>query len=340
MPTSIASVKCSLTKQSFLACLILIAVFALSTVPTVIAQTTTTLWGDVKVDESKVDSKQPLSLSLILYNMAGIVVGRQTVPAGGRYRFNARPGEYDIAIEVETSEIARIHVILSGVPGGDYRQDLEFEWKPGLGEVKPKPGTVSAADLYKRSPATEATFKKAQTAVDNKKYEDAATLFTQVVERDNQDFQAWSELGTVYLFLKKESEAENAYLKAIEVRPNFSLAFLNLGRLRIAQKKFDQAIDPLTKVIGLQPESAEANFLLGEAYLQTKKGSKAVVYLTEAGRLGKPEAHLRLAMLYNAVGMKDKAAAEYEEFLKKKPDSPDRSKLEDYIKANKAKPNE
>ena len=43
------------------------------------------------------------------------------------------------------------------------------------------------------------------------------------------------------------------------------------------------------------PTSADANFLLGEAYLQIKKGSKAVPYLNEAAKLGKVEAHLRLA---------------------------------------------
>ena len=53
-----------------------------------------------------------------------------------------------------------------------------------------------------------------------------------------------------------------------------------------------------------------------------------------AARLGKSEAHLRLAWLYNAAGMKDKAAIEYEEFLKKKPDYSDRKRLEDYISTN------
>ena len=47
------------------------------------------------------------------------------------------------------------------------------------------------------------------------------------------------------------------------------------------------------------------------------------------------QAHLRLAALYNAAGLKDKAAIEYEEFLKKKPDYPDRKKLEQYISQNK-----
>ena len=64
----------------------------------------------------------------------------------------------------------------------------------------------------------------------------------------------------------------------------------------------------------------------------------AVGFLNEAIKLdplGMADAHLRLATLYNAAGMKDKAAAEYEAFLKKRPDYPDRKKLEQYIAENK-----
>jgi Tfp pilus assembly protein PilF len=94
----------------------------------------------------------------------------------------------------------------------------------------------------------------------------------------------------------------------------------------------------LEQSIKLRPNSAQANDLLGEAYLQLQKGSKAVVYLTEALKLdpdGMAPAHLRLAKLYNAAGMKNKAAEEYEEFLKKRPNYPDRKTLEDYITQNR-----
>src|SRR4029453_10572399 len=91
---------------------ILVGVFVLFLVVlpsrSVHAQTNLTLWGEVKVKNSAAEIKKPLSLNIILYNLAGIVVGRQTVPSGGRYRFNnMRAGEYDLAIEVETNEIAR-----------------------------------------------------------------------------------------------------------------------------------------------------------------------------------------------------------------------------------------
>lgn len=117
---------------------------------------------------------------------------------------------------------------------------------------------------------------------------------------------------------------------------------MNLGRVRVLRKNFEGAIEPLTKAVEIQPTSAAANYYLGESYLQIKKGSKAVGYLNQAIKLdpvGRADAHLRLATLYNAAGLKDRAALEYEEFLKKKPNFPDRKKLEDYIAANKKKAN-
>jgi len=299
-----------------------------------------TLFGDVKVDESGARGNKLGSLTIVLYSQGGAtIIGRTTVPVNGRYRFNNVPaGEYELAVEAEMSEIARLHVSVSGRPGSDYQQDLEFAWKPMGPNTSSKPATVSAADLYQRSSANESLFVKAQSSLNGKKYEEAVTLLTQVVKSDPQDFQAWSELGTALLLSDKKSEAEKAYEHAVEARPTFKLALLNLGRLRLAEKKYDEAIVTLTTLVQLDPGSPDGNLFLGEAYLQIKKGSKAVSYLNEAARLGRPDAHLRLATLYDAVGMKDKAVAEYQEFLKKRPEYPDRKKLEKYIADNSKKP--
>jgi len=137
---------------------------------------------------------------------------------------------------------------------------------------------------------------------------------------------------------KDFGKAEGAYERAGEVNPSFFPSFFNLAKLRISQKRFEAAIEALNQSVKLKPDSPQANYLLGDAYLQIKKGSKAVIYLNEALKLdpiGMAQAHLRLAVLYNAAGMKGKAADEYEAFLKKKPDYPDRNKLEQYIATNK-----
>jgi len=260
------------------------------------------LYGDFKVDESKVEGLKPISFDIILYSLGGAVLARQTVASNGRYRFmNLGDGDYDLAVEVENREVARVRVSVQSRFKTDFRHDLSLEWRAAGAERRERAQTVSAADFYKRAPANRSLFEKAQEAFDKKKYDQAASLLRQLLDADAKDFQAWTELGTVYLMQDKSGEAEAAYRRATEERPTFALALLNLGRLRVAQKKFEAAIEPLTRAVAVQPASAEANFLLGESYLQTRKGSKAVGYLNEAARLGRTEAHLRLATLYNAA---------------------------------------
>jgi tetratricopeptide (TPR) repeat protein len=297
------------------------------------------LYGDVQIDGTNDAGFKPLSLDIILYSLNGQIVARQKVTNNGRYRFNdLNDGEYDLVVETEASEVARLRVMLrSPIFKNDYRQDINLALKGGT-DAPAKASTVSAEDEYKRPAQNQKKFEKAQAATNEKKYDEGLTALKQIVADDPNDFQAWTEIGTVYLIKGDGAEAEKAYAKAIELRPKFFLALMNLGRLRMMEKNYDGAIPVLTDAVKVKPTSADANYYLGEAYLQVKKGSKAVDYLNEAIKLdpvGKAEAHLRLATLYNAVGLKDKAALEYEEFLKQKPDYADRKKLEQYIQANK-----
>jgi tetratricopeptide (TPR) repeat protein len=295
-----------------------------------------TLYGDIKIEtEPGKESQKPLSLEIQLYIINGTLIDRTTVTSNGRYRFmDLANGEYDVVVLSENVEVARIRVRVQAVYKNDFRQDIILEAKSKEAATN-KAVTVSAADVYERTSANKSLFGKAQKAVDEKKYDEAVDLFTRLVTADEKDFQAWTELGTAQLMKNNMDEAEKDYRRAIQERPTFMLAFLNLGRLLSVQKKYEAAIEPLTEAVKLSATSPEANFMLGEAYLQIKKGSKAVPYLTDAAKLGKAEAHLRLATLYNAAGMKDKAALEYEEFLKKRPDYKDRKTLEQYITENK-----
>lgn len=297
------------------------------------------LYGDVRVEEAKEAATKLVSMEITLYNLAAYVIARQVISNNGRYRFiNLAEGEYDLVVSIENSEVARMRVqVRSGALATDLRQDINLAWK--VSPMRPaKPASISVEDFYKRTPVNQKVFEKAQEATDNKKYDESIGFLKQLVANDPNDFQAWTELGTVYLLEKKPEDAEKAYEQSTEVRPNFFLALMNLGRLRLMEQKFDAAIPVLTKALQVKATSADANYYLGEAYLQIKKGSKAVGYFYEALKLdpvGKADAHLRLAALYNAAGLKDKAAIEYAEFLKKKPDYPDKKKLEQYIAQNK-----
>jgi len=297
------------------------------------------LFGDVKVDDSKVGGNSgPLAIYIILYTATGSMLDRQVVPNNGRYRFsNVRNGEYDVGIEVDGGEIGRVRVQVQSIYKTDLQQDLALELKPGFSS-RSKASVVSADDLYERGSSTKGLFESADRALSTKHYDEALRLLKRIIEIDPKDFQARTQLGTVYLGQKQFDEADAAYSSAIEVRPSFFPALLNLGRLRLVSKKYDAAAEVLTRAIAQRQDSADANFYLGETYLQLKKGTLGARHLYEALRLdpvGQADAHVRLATLYNAAGMKDKAAIEYEEFLKKRPDYSDKKKIEQYIMANK-----
>jgi Tfp pilus assembly protein PilF len=328
-------------KHSFIL-LLLVATFVLPLAARVIAQSSGghTVFGDFKVEEHDNNQIRPISFNVILYTLGGRVVARQTATSNGRYRFIDVPdGEYNIVVEVENNEVARIRVTVTSPVRTDFRQDILMEWRENsVGNKREKVRAVSVTKTYSRRPANTALFEKAGVSIQKNDYDQAVAFLRQIVNADPKDFEAWAELGTALLSQNKTDDAESAYLRALTEQPNYMLALINLGKLRLIQKQYEKAVETLDQAVKVQPQSATANYYLGEAYLQIKKGSKAVVYLREALNLdpvGKADAHLRLAALYNAAGLKDKAVAEYEDFLKKKPDHPARKKLEQYITQNK-----
>jgi tetratricopeptide (TPR) repeat protein len=280
------------------------------------------LFGDFRVDGIVGDGAE--TFHVFLYTTAGLVVARQAVSNNGRYRFTSIPnGEYVLVVENDSREVARMPFLIFERANTDLRRDIQLEWRsPTASEGR----TVAGVESYKRSPENQARFESAQESARKKEFDKAISLMLQVANSDAKDFIALTELGTLYSKNDKASEAEKYYLR------------LNLGKLRLGQKNFDGSIEVLTRALESEPKSADANYLLGEAYLGIKKGSKAVGYLNEAIKLdplGKAEAHLRLAALYNAAGAKDRAVVEFEQFLAKKPDYPQKKELEKYIQENK-----
>src|ERR1041385_1883983 len=275
--------NCRGTRLALLACGFLI----INTFPALGQAGGHTLFGDFKVDETKVEGVVPLSFDVSLYTEGGTLLGRQTVTNNSRYRFlDVANGRYDVVVEVEGAEVARIRVFVQSAFKTDFRQDIHLEWRDsGTNRQRARSQTVSAADFYDRAARTKSLFEKAQRLLDNARYREAASLLNEIVNADPADFQAWTELGTAHLMGGEIVEAEKAYRRAIQARPTFALALLNLGRVLINQKRYAESIDPLLAATQARPDSADAHFLLGETYLKLKLGSKAVPQLNEALRL-------------------------------------------------------
>ena len=154
-----------------------------------------TLYGDLKVDESRAGDLAPKIFNVILKGPYGNVVRQQAVSNNGRYTFASLTNEeYDLVVELDNTEVARIHVVLNQSISTDIRQDILLEWRGAPG-AHTKPGTV-AADAYQRTSANRSLMDKATAAAKKKDYAQSVALLRQIVESDGKDYEAWTELGT------------------------------------------------------------------------------------------------------------------------------------------------
>ncbi len=88
-----------------------------------------------------------------------------------------------------------------------------------------------------------------------KKYEDALESFNHVIEKDKNNLSTLTNLGHCYYFLKRFDEAEQTYLKAIQVstitgqtnddpylQDRLGTIYLQSERLDLAQRVFDDCL--------------------------------------------------------------------------------------------------
>lgn len=264
----------------------------------------------------------------------GTQIGRVQVNDAGYYYFLQMPRTTaTLLVEINNFEVGRAVLAVAAGASRNLRQDFTVDWE----EFKKvsTPGVISA--IYPRSEEAEKAFETAMKSSRDKDNQRAVAQFNAILEKDPKDFVAWTELGTVFFRMNSLDNAEACYFKAIELKKDYVMALLNLGKLYLSRQKADEAVLVLSNAVSSSPANADARHYLGEAYLMAKKGSLAVPQLKEAIKLApddKAELHLRLADLYNAAGGKKLAAEEYKQFLKKRPDHPDKEKFEKYIRDN------
>lgn len=287
--------------------------------------------GRVTLEGSEKLKRRPVVTVLVSYS--GVTAERTTTNDTGYFVVRNVPREnVTLVVEVDGTEVVRQPIIASAM--GNPRFDFNIPWPTA---VSAKTGVIYADQVYSRTGKSESLFQKAVATANAKDAAKAVELFNQILTNDPKDFVAWTELGTVFFKENSLDNAEACYFKAIELKKDYVVALLNLGKLYINRKQFDNAVLVLSNAVKSAPDMADAHQYLGEAYLQVKKGSSAVFHLREAIRLApteKAEIHLRLAALYDAAKIKDKAAAEYKIFLGKRPDYPEKTKLEKYIVDN------
>lgn len=258
---------------------------------------------------------------------------RQVISRSGNYCFKRQGTGGIIMIEFEGLETARKNISDIGEP----RQREDFEINVPQTDRDAAPGVVSTRFTRSTNDKTTDLYKKAAEAESDKQPKKAIDFVKEIVAIDPEDFVAWAKLGSLCIVANRPQDAEAAFTRSLELRPDYPTALINFGTLRAFQNQFESAVTMFERAIASDPKSAIAYRLLGEAYLQIRKGTLGLAALDKAlelDPLGQAECHLLKARLYDLVGAKHLASTEYKAFLKKVSDHADKKKFKKYIKDN------
>jgi tetratricopeptide (TPR) repeat protein len=108
-------------------------------------------------------------------------------------------------------------------------------------------------------------------ALDERRYADAAAVFSQAVNQDPKDYSAHFNLGLAYNMLGRDGDAVQEYKKVLDLRPGLYEAELNLGLSLVRNKDAAAAIPFLRGAMDQKPNEFRPRLYLGDALFATQQ---------------------------------------------------------------------
>ena len=150
-------------------------------------------------------------------------------------------------------------------------------------------------------------------ALDDKRYPDAVSSFTQAIAADPKDYSLHFNLALAYSLMGKNADAIPEYQKTLELKPDLYEAELNLGISLLRERRAADAVPYLTAAVGQKANDYRANYYLATALLGSGDFAKAEQsYLVALAIDPKsPDAELGLAHALAGENKLEDAAAHY-----------------------------
>ncbi|MBI3654302.1 MAG: tetratricopeptide repeat protein [Acidobacteria bacterium] len=130
-------------------------------------------------------------------------------------------------------------------------------------------------------------------------YTQAESAYLKAIDLNPAFYDAYANLGDLYRTQGKLAEAEQSYLKALELGAPYSDTFYNLAVVYTSQNRFPEAEQQLQAAVEKNPTSAAALYNL--AWVYDQQGKSAIAEQTYAQTLAikpdYPEPRINLAIL-------------------------------------------
>lgn len=151
---------------------------------------------------------------------------------------------------------------------------------------------------------------------------EAKKNFEDIVKYHQEDATSWFYLASCYDTLGEVSAAEAAFLKVIELRPDYVEAYKNLCLLYIKQEEFQKTIDYAQDGAEIAPQDYLFPFLIGTALMAGKDFDNAAIFLKRARVLSGNNSQVvnSLGTCYLTMGNNSLALEVYLEAVAQSPD--------------------
>lgn len=209
--------------------------------------------------------------------------------------------------------------------------ELQFQLTPTSGM------TPEQAKAQQEMQAMASSAIAAMKAGDNA---GAVKQFTDIVAKIPTCADCYYNLGVAHSNLQQYTEAEAAFKKVAELRPDSADAYTGLANLYNAQKKFDLAAEASAKAASLAGggagggASAEATFNQGVIFWNAGKFADAKTQF-EAAIKADPNmamAHYQLGMANLNLGQIPAAREAFSNYLKVDPNGPKAAEVQGFLK--------
>lgn len=152
-------------------------------------------------------------------------------------------------------------------------------------------------------------------------------------------YEAHMLLGTTFMDERKWSDAEQSFLRALELKPDDAFTTVALGEVYWRQKRYKEAEKTLLEGLKLDENSWHGHFTLARLYYEQNETLKAAPPIGRTLQL-KPdfaEAHLLAGNILLKLNQRERAVIEYQEYLRLAPKgdfAAEARNLVDKLKAN------
>ncbi len=151
----------------------------------------------------------------------------------------------------------------------------------------------------------------------------AEQLYTQVLQFDGRNADAWFNLGRLYQDSGKAAAALDCWQHAVALKPDFAEARSRLGMALADQGRLDQAVVHYQQALRLQPNDIDSHYNLGNALAALDRLDQAVLCMNQVLRLrpGHVEAITNLGIFLARKGKVAEAVPLLPQAIQLKPDN-------------------